>query len=355
MNWYDILIVVILFLGFSLIINGLFLKFSDNLGLRTAKNNGVRWNPNQKPSFGGITFYILFLISVIAFSMLDPNAMLIRNIEFLGFMLALSIGFVAGLFDDAFDTKPFIKLGLQLLTAVVMIFSNTYIQITGVYSLNVAITLVWVVGIMNAINLLDNMDAISSIVVMSILATFLVIMQLNGLSDGPYLFVTIGLMAAIGGFLFFNWHPSKLFMGDTGSMFLGSVVAFMGIKYAWNLQLESLEPVAWQKVLVMLVIFIVPLTDTTTVFCKRICSGKSPFVGGKDHTTHHLSYLGLSERLVALVYIGIGLFSVLAILKMLTLLNRWNGFLTLGYVTFVSAVFFGLFYIAHLNRHKEKE
>lgn len=353
MDWIDIVFSVLLFFGFSLITNGLFLKFSDNLGLRTAKTNGVRWTATQKPSFGGITFYILFLISVIAYSMLESGSFMFRNTEFLGFMLAVSIGFVAGLFDDAFDTKPLIKLGLQIATAIVLILSGTWIQITGIFGMDIVITVIWVIGMMNAINLLDNMDAIASVVTVGILAAFLVIMQLNGLQDGPYLFVTLGLMAAIGGFLFFNWHPSKLFMGDTGSMFLGSTVAFLGIRYGWNLQIENVAIGQWEHLLVVLVIFIVPLTDTTTVFFKRIMSGKSPFVGGKDHTTHHLSYLGLSERWVAMVYCGIGLFIILAVVKMLPLLNQWNGFLTLGYGSFIIFVFGGLFYIAHLNRDRE--
>ncbi|HPE99466.1 MAG: MraY family glycosyltransferase [Bacteroidales bacterium] len=353
MVWNDIVLVVVLFFGFSLIINGLFLKFSSTLGLRTAKEAGVRWSASQKPSFGGITFYILFLISVISYSMLFPNAAMVRNVEFLGLMLAVSIGFIAGLFDDAFNTKPLIKFGLQILTAVVIIFSGSAICITGNMYGDMILTAVWVIGIMNAINLLDNMDAIASVVVIFILACFLVIMQLNGLNDGPYLFISIGLIAAVGGFLFFNWNPSKLFMGDTGSMFLGTAVAFLGIKYGWNIQLENAVVADWQKVLTVVVVFIVPLTDTTTVFIKRIFSGHSPFIGGKDHTTHHLSYLGLSERAVAMAYCLIGLLSLLAIVKLLSLFSHWNGFLTLAYVSYIVIVFGGLFYIAHLNRDRE--
>jgi len=353
MNWIEIVVVILSFFAFSLVINGLFLKFSDNLGLRSAKISGTRWTSAQKPSFGGITFYILFLISVIAYSMIDPFASLGRNIEFLGLMLAVSIAFVAGLFDDAFNTRPLIKLALQILAAAVLVFSGTYIQISGNQIADVALTFVWVIGIMNSINLLDNMDAISSSVVVFILSCFLVIMQLNGIEDGPYLFISFGLIAAIGGFLFFNWHPSKLFMGDTGSMFLGSVVAFLGIKYGWNLKMNAAEPDVWQRLIVVFVIFILPITDTTTVFIKRILAGRSPFVGGKDHTSHHLSYLGLNEKSVAVIYCVIGLITVLATVKLLPLFGHWNGFITLGYVTLISVVFLGLFYIANLNRDKE--
>lgn len=353
MSVSEYLLVVVLFFGFSLVINGLFLKFSDTLGLRTPKESGIRWDSTQKPSFGGITFYILFLISVIAYSMLDTEVGIVRNVEFLGLMLAASIGFVAGLFDDAFNTKPLIKLGLQVLTGIVLISSGTVINITENLFADSFITLIWVIGIMNAINLLDNMDAIASIVVIFILACFLVIMQLNGLVDGPYVFISVGLIAAIGGFLFFNWNPSKLYMGDTGSLFLGTIVAFLGIKYGWNMQVYEVEIPYWLKILAVLIIFIVPLTDTTTVFLKRIFSGRSPFIGGKDHTTHHLSYLGLNERAVALIYSIIGLISLLSIVKLLSLFNHWNGFLTLAFVSYIIVVSGGLFYIACINRDKE--
>lgn len=346
----------ILALGFSVVTNGLFLKFSTTLGRRHERNHEIRWVKEEKPAFGGITFYIVFLLSIIAFLILDPEgAILFHNIEFLGFILAASIGFLCGLFDDAFNTRPLLKLGTQILAGVVIVYSGTFIHVSGIYWLDIAITLFWVVGIMNSINLLDNMDAIASFVSMGILGSILVINQLNGAQDDSYKFIIIGLIAAIGGFLFYNWHPSKLFMGDTGSMFLGIVLAFLGIKYAWNIELAHYTQSVPQinKILLVLVIFILPLTDTTTVFIKRIISGRSPFQGGKDHTTHHLFYLGLKERWVALVYIMISLISLFIVLKMLQLIFDWNWFLTFGFGTYFIIVFGALFFISFLNRSED--
>ena len=356
MSWTSVLIFFLLAMSFSVVTNGLFLKFSSNLGSRQSKGDQIRWAADEKPSFGGITFFIVFLLSVISFLILDPEgAVLFQNSEFLGFMLASSIGFLTGLFDDAFNTKPFLKLGSQILAGMVLVISGTYISISGVYWLDVAITIFWIIAVMNSINLLDNMDAISSVVTIGILSSFLVIIQLNGSQDGSYAFVIIGLIAALGGFLFYNWHPSKLFMGDTGSMFLGIVVAFLGIKYAWNIEIAD-QPDAGpviNRLLIVLVVFLLPITDTTTVFIKRILSGRSPLQGGKDHTTHHLFYLGLKERWVALIYVMISLISIFIVLKMVGLIFNWNSFMTLGFGSYFILIFGSLFFIAHLNRSED--
>jgi len=356
MNWTSVVIFFLLALGFSAITNGLFLKFSSNLGSRHSKGDQIRWAKDEKPSFGGITFFIVFLLSIIAFLILDPEgAVLFQNTEFLGFMLAASIGFLTGLFDDAFNTKPLLKLGSQILAGVVLVISGTIINISSIYWLDLLITVFWVIAIMNSINLLDNMDAISSVVTIGIFSSILVIIQLNGSEDGSYAFVIIGLVAALCGFLFYNWNPSKLFMGDTGSMFLGIVLAFLGIKYAWNVELAGqIQTVPlFNRLLLVLIVFLLPITDTTTVFFKRIMSGRSPFQGGKDHTTHHLFYLGLKERKVAMIYIIISLISVFIVLKMIELIFDWNSFMTLGFASYFIFVFGALFFIAHLNRSED--
>lgn len=353
MYWLKLFTLFISSFGFSFTINALFIKFSQNLGIRENGNNEIRWTSTQKPTFGGITIYILFLISVAAFSIMERSDFITCNLELLGFLLATSIGFIAGLFDDAFNTKPFIKFALQLLCATIIVISNSYIKISDSNIINILLTYVWVVGIMNAINLIDNMDAIASVVVIFILLCFITIMYLNGNEDGVYVFITVGLIAAILGFLVFNWRPSKLFMGDTGSMFLGSAIAFLGIKYGWNMDIAGESPDAWIRVLSIAIIFIIPLTDTTTVFFKRISSGRSPFIGGKDHTTHHLYYLNIKEQHVALIFAFIGLISVISIFKLVYLYNNWNVFITLGCFSFVIIVFCALFYIANINKDKE--
>lgn len=347
------LIIFVLSFVFSAIINALFLKFSFSLGQRNVRKNEVRWSPTEKPAFGGIAFYFVFLISVIFISLVFFDPALFRNLPFLGFLLAVSIGFLTGLFDDAYNTKPLIKLSCQILTSLVIIFSGTYIHLSGIDYLDYFITLIWIIGIMNAINLLDNMDAISSIVVFGILFNILVVILMTGTYASPYTFIIVAMMGGLIGFLLFNWHPSKLYMGDTGSMLLGVLVAFLGIKFLWNFPLVvNVDcPVALQWLL-PLTVFILPITDTSTVFFKRLSHRKSPFIGGKDHTTHHLSYLGLKEKQIALLFAFIALVAAYIVSRIIIGCSSLHNLVLIGTISFIFLIFTFLFTISHFNQKK---
>lgn len=347
------LIIFSLSFVFSALINALFLRFSFNLGQRNVKKNEIRWSPTEKPAFGGISFYFVFLISVIFLLVVFPDPALFRNLSFAGFLLAVSLGFLMGLFDDAYNTKPMIKLSSQILAAAIIIFSGTYIELTGNLVVDYAITLFWVIGIMNAINLLDNMDAISTTVVLGILLNILVVIVMTDLIFIPYMFIIIAMIGGLLGFLIFNWHPSKLYMGDTGSMLLGVMVAFLGIKFLWNFPaINSTACNGWLRLLLPVTVFILPLTDTTTVFFKRIAKGTSPFIGGKDHTTHHLSYLGLSDRNIAYLFAFIVLISAYIVSKLVLNFSSMPGFVVAGSICFIFLVFSFLFTIAQFNKKK---
>jgi UDP-GlcNAc:undecaprenyl-phosphate GlcNAc-1-phosphate transferase len=118
------------------------------------------------------------------------------------------------------------------------------------------------------------------------------------------------MLGALSGFLYFNINPSKLFMGDAGSQFLGLFVAFFSIKYLWNLG-STTEHNSWISLVITLVALTPAAADTLTVVINRIRAGKSPMVGGKDHTTHHLVYAGFTDKQVWIIFSIIGLFSFL--------------------------------------------
>jgi len=152
--------------------------------------------------------------------------------------------------------------------------------------------------------MLDNMDAITGTnsLVIILMATIFLIGIAGGLTEIIYL---LGISAAILAFLRWNWNPSKVYMGDNGSQFLGTVLAVVGTMYFWNNRPTDLYFFTLRNFCGVVLAFIVPLSDTTTVTINRLRAGKSPFVGGRDHTTHHLSYLGLSDKQVALVLMSI--------------------------------------------------
>lgn len=294
---------------FSLLINGLFVRFSKTLGIRSNTDNMVRWNTSSKPSFGGIGFYIIFMISIAALSFIFERNESFRNVGFLGLIASSTLAFLMGLFDDAYNTKVWLKLLTQILCGVILIATGTYIQLFSNEWLNYLLTLLWIIGLMNSINMLDNMDGITSIVSVFIFIAFLLLGAMEQLFSSPYMVVLIGLIAALLGFLFYNWNPSKLYMGDTGSQFLGLLLGFFGIIFLWNSRSDGMLLASDHRVIMVLTMFVLPISDTTTVVIKRLRRKKSPFVGGKDHTTHHLSYLGLSDRKVAMVFLIIAALS----------------------------------------------
>ena len=323
---------------FSFLINRLFLKFSSTLG---TKNNGegniIRWSSTSKPAMGGISFYILFLASIASYSVFfaPEETALNYNPKFVGLLLSMALGFLVGLADDAYNTRPVLKFSVQFLCAIVLIATDIYIHIFDNEILNYALTMLWVVGIMNSINMLDNMDGITTIVSMSILVTIIVMIWLEHDFNNIHLIVLVGVLASLTGFLYFNWHPSKMYMGDTGSQFLGVFLSSMGILYFWNDFYNPHAPVAVSKQFLLAIIaFIMPIIDTTIVVINRLSRGQSPFVGGKDHTTHSLAYLGLSDRQVALAFAGISANSIFLITYIKRYLIVWSWEFTTIFISY---------------------
>ena len=145
-----------------------------------------------------------------------------------------------------------------------------------------------------------------------------------------------------------------MYMGDTGSQFLGVFLAAIGILYLWNGHAEVNFRIQTKQFIVALLVFIVPIIDTTTVTINRLLKGQSPFVGGKDHTTHHLSYIGLSNSQVTLSFFGLSLLSVVFLIIIDQFIERWellHFWLFLGYFTILFAFLYG---ISRINREKEQ-
>jgi UDP-GlcNAc:undecaprenyl-phosphate/decaprenyl-phosphate GlcNAc-1-phosphate transferase len=313
MNYNFHFVVTTLFVAcfvFSLVINYILLKFAQTLGIRNSNENQVRWSPDAKPSLGGISFYVVFLFAFI-FTILLPQKNSGFNMQIIGILIASTLAFLMGLADDAFNTQPLLKFLTQLFCGLIIIFSGHYISIFENQFVNYILTILWVVGLMNSINMLDNMDGISTLV--SCLAClFMIFVNVSLFNTNSYATtLNLGVLGALCGFLVFNFHPSKMFMGDTGSQFLGLFLAVMGIDNCWNNPTSDLVngfPVA--NILIVVLVFLLPLTDTITVVINRLRAGNSPFVGGKDHTTHHLFFKGITEKRIAILFFLIGSISI---------------------------------------------
>ena len=347
-NQYFLLVFGVFFLLsiiFSLLINRLFLNFVKTLGIRNPGEAMIRWSSQSKPAVGGFSFYIIYLLAIVSFSIFFDSNKVFLNKEFIGILLATMLGFLLGLTDDAYNTKPILKLAAQITCGVILMITGTTIMVSNSAMFNSVATVFWVVGIMNSLNMLDNMDGITSTVSISILLSALSVMVIHHDYESVYFMSMTGVMAAILGFLYYNWNPSKMYMGDTGSQFLGVFLAAMGIKFLWNAELPSGDFISARNFLLPVIVFLMPIIDTTTVVINRMMKGKSPFVGGKDHTTHALAYLGFSDRQVALVFWAITFISLILVLIIERYLIEWNHFYTMLFAAYI-AIMFLVFYFA---------
>jgi UDP-GlcNAc:undecaprenyl-phosphate/decaprenyl-phosphate GlcNAc-1-phosphate transferase len=337
-------------LMFSIIINRFLLKFSKTLGIRDTTHTIIRWSSTSKPALGGISFYIIFLVSLIFISFVLPEGEIFFNLKTLGLLIAVTMGFLMGLFDDAYNTQPWIKFFTQISCGIILIITGTYISLFDSLALNYLLTIFWVVGMMNSINMLDNMDGITTIVSLSVCTAIFTMLIIGNDFANPIMGIVIGSMAALTGFLFYNWNPSRMYMGDTGSQFLGVLLAALGISFFWNGEGFRVESYPWMRFISVAIIFALPIIDTTTVSIKRLAQGNSPFVGGRDHTTHHLSYLGLSDRQVAMVFIALSVVSFLLTLSITQCIHSWTTMHSVWFGAYFIVLFAVLFTIANLNR-----
>ena len=284
------------------------------------------------PLMGGLA---IFLGALVAIAFLFQDATPIRAPQVRGTLLASGIIVVVGLIDDRRGLHPLLKLGGQLLGVAVLIFFNIHVRLPLPIWANYLITAVWLVGISNAINFLDNMDGLSAGISAVSAGFILLIAALNG----QYLVggVAAAVLGACVGFLRYNFRPAQIFMGDAGALFLGFLLAVTGLQLEFPTQPLL---VTW-----MVPIFLlgVPIFDTSLVVISRLRRGVRPWTAGKDHASHRLVRLGMSQReAVMTLYLGNVASGMIAIF-----LTRAN--LMEGYFVAAGAMLTALYFIWQLE------
>ena len=245
-------------------------------------------------------------------------------------VLGAALMALLGFYDDRWGLRPLLKLLGQILAAGILIASGVKVMAFSAEWLNVLVTLVWVVGLTNALNLLDNMDGLSSGVAAVCSAFFLIMAAVSGqIYVGA---LAAALLGATLGFLVYNFNPASIFMGDTGSLFLGFMLAAIGIKLRFP---DNVPFVTW---MVPIVVMTIPIFDTTLVFISRLRRGKNPLTTpGKDHLSHRLVARGFTTReAVLLHYLTAGAAGVAATL--ITQSNALEGYLIGGGVALVGII-----------------
>jgi len=252
------------------------------------------------PLLGGLAIYLALCVALFQ---VDFSTEWVQ-------MAAVAVGatllMLVGLWDDRRGIAPRMKVLAQIAAALLVTAAGVQVQLTPWPAVNIAITLFWFVGITNAINLMDNMDGLAA-GTSAVSALFFTILAASA-TQGLVASLAAAVTGASLGFLFYNISPAMIFMGDTGSLLLGFLLAVIGVKYSpSNLPLGS----TW---MVPIVVMGLPIFDTTLVTFSRFLSRRPVIQGGTDHTSHRLALLGLGiNRAVFSMYLAAGLLGILAI------------------------------------------
>ena len=246
-----------------------------------------RWHRQPIPNVGGVAIFVPFMLALVVSGIVAELAPVVAG---------CSLMFLIGLGDDLHPVRPATKLVLQMLAASVMLVLLPPFSITGAPTLDLMLGFAWIVGITNAVNLLDNIDGLAAGVAGIAGAFLLLVLFVDQQQQTPIAFAVAGFVGATAAFLIYNFSPASIFMGDGGSHLLGSFLAAASLMAAPSLN-PHLAPVAAIPVVLMLI----PIFDTAFVTLSRNLAGRSPFLGGRDHTSHRLVALGIGERRAVLV------------------------------------------------------
>ena len=315
MSTVSLFIIFGVFAVISMLFNFLFLKWTRTLGTKNlAPSEEERWSAAYKPAIGGISFYIIFLVSYVVYLFIhNPELHPAEEISHLGLLIVVTLGFFTGLADDAFNTLPWLKFSSQLTCGILLLLFDIRIEFFELTWTDSLLTIFWTVAVMNSINMLDNMDGITTVVSIFILLAAAVSEDPFAHYNFFYTFICGGTIAALAGFLVFNWHPSKIFMGDTGSLSLGGIIAVFAIA----IRKELLIPIICGIFLLenLSVVLQVGYFKYTK---KKLGAGKRIFLMAPLH--HHYQKKGMAEAKIVSRFWIVGI--LLAILSIVTLKLR---------------------------------
>jgi UDP-GlcNAc:undecaprenyl-phosphate/decaprenyl-phosphate GlcNAc-1-phosphate transferase len=308
------------------------------LAIRSALRLGILDRPGEHKSHATPTPYLGGVAIVLAVTLSIALAAIVRGetsatlTQLLG-ILAIALTMAAvGLLDDLRGLPVTVRFGVQLLAALGLWGLGVSVDLTGRTLIDLPLTVLWTVGITNAMNLLDNMDGLSASTATIASVWFGVIALVNG----QFLVAALAfaVAGAAAGFLRDNRPPARIYMGDAGSLFLGVMLASLGM-------LLSLDRGMLTTAAVPVLILTVPVLDTALVTVARIRHGISPFQGGRDHTSHRLVRVGLP------VPVAVGLIAIASLAHgwvalLIYRIDRVSAVLLLGLTALFDLFFFAL-------------
>lgn len=321
----------------SLLFTPVVIKIARQKGL-VAKPSADRWHSKPTALFGGVAIFAAAVTASLFF--------LHSESQFTGVLCGAVIIFVAGVYDDLHPLKPSTKFVIQLVAACLFtaIFYKTN---RPELPLLIPFAILWITGITNAFNLLDNMDGLSA----GVATVVSLMMAANSMmaGDSGVAISSLILAGAAGGFLVFNFNPAKIFMGDGGSMFLGYTLSCLSLMGSSGILSGNL----FTALILPTLVLATPLFDTVFVSVNRVLHGRPISQGGRDHTSHRLVMLGLTERRAVLYLYGITFWFGLIALWGIQLHDLWlTSILTL--LSFAGLLVFGQF-LGEVQTYSDEE
>jgi UDP-GlcNAc:undecaprenyl-phosphate GlcNAc-1-phosphate transferase len=261
------------------------------------------------PYLGGLAIALPISISSLILIVLNIESN-VKNEIYFGLILPSVVIAVIGLLDDIYELSPKIRFVSQsivgIVTSLLLFINGTGVDILNNPWLNGLFTSLWVVGIINAVNFIDNMDGLATGIAIIASFTFFII----SLNNGQYLVAAlcVALAGSCTGFIFWNKKPASIYLGDAGALYIGFLLAAISIRIDIN-QLPQID-----RIIIPMLILVIPFIDTTQVVISRLSRGKSPFQGGRDHISHLLLNEGLTEKtVVTTIWVTSALFASIAI------------------------------------------
>ena len=277
------------------------------------------------PLLGGVAIVLGATLAVLIFF---RDAQVVRAPQVRGIVLGSGLMALVGLVDDRYGLPAWAKMLAQVVSVALLAYFDVRVKLPLPLWANYALTFLWIAGISNAINFLDNMDGLSA-GISGVIAAFIMLL---GALNNQYLVggLAAAILGACLGFLRFNFKPAQIFMGDAGALFLGFLLAVLGIQLRFP---ENSNFVTW---MVPLFLFGVPIFDMALVMFSRLRRGVSPNTAGKDHTSHRLVRLGFSQReAVLILYLFAGILGMIAIF--ITQAAVFEGYFIGGVVALLAA------------------
>jgi UDP-GlcNAc:undecaprenyl-phosphate GlcNAc-1-phosphate transferase len=324
-------------LALSLLLTPLCRRVAHHLGF-VAKPSEDRWHKQPTAMFGGVAIAVTALALGL---FLGPD---VRLWQLLGCGLTIA---VFGLLDDVLSLKPSTKLIVQISVASALLFFDLRLHWTGSLVGDAMLTLFWIVGITNGFNLLDNMDGLCA-GTMLIAGLFLLLGMFHQAGATPAAVYLAVLMGATTGFLVYNIHPASIFMGDTGSLFLGLNLAALTLVSGQAGRAPDVASVVVGPVLLLLI----PIFDTTLVSVMRLLSGRRPSQGGRDHSSHRLVAIGLPEPTAVQVLWALAVFGGGISLSLQLRDESWTWVIASTF--FIAMIIFAV-YLARIRVYKDAD